>query len=286
MEVVLESIGYVDKNKKSYLEDINLKFSAGHVYGIIGNSGSGKSYLGKLLALKEKQTCGEISYDDITIRPYSKKAIKETICTNIGYVPENTKLLFKQETVYDELKHQMEVYHYQIEKVEKRIADVLKMVGLKKEKLSQDPKLLSTGEQRKLAIALALIHNPKILILDEPILGFDPFEQKRLLYIIHMLKSRYQKTIVLITNNLEFLIQAVDEIAVLNCGKLVAFDKKYTILKEARKLKKLGMEVPTTIYFSDFVLKKKKIKIGYRDQMNDLIKDIYRNASWGVKHYK
>lgn len=286
MEVVLESIGYVDKNQKKYLDDINLKFSSGHVYGIIGNSGSGKTYLGKILALKDKQTYGEISYDDTVVRPYSKKTIKDSIYKNIGYVPENTKSLFLQETVYDELKYQIEIHQYQLEKMEKRITNVLKMVGLKEEKIGQNPQLLSTGEQRKLALACALVHNPKVIILDEPILGFDPFEQKRLLYIIRMLKSRYHKTIILITNNLEFLIQAVDEIAVLDCGKLIDFDKKYTVLKEARKLKKLGMEVPTTIYFSDLVLKKKKIKIGYRDQMNDLIKDIYRNASWGIKHYK
>lgn len=279
MEIKLEHISY--KDDKVRLDDISMKFYSDKVYGIIGPSGSGKTYLGKIIGGLLPLQLGEIYYEDVLIRPNTDCDGYYQIKKKIGYVSEQVELDFGKKTVYEELSRKIKEQHFREAELEKRVADALKMVELSHDFLYRSPETLSTGEQRKLALAKALICNPKILILDEPTLGLDPYEQKKLTKLIRMLKNRYQKMIIVISSDLDFLLPVVDNMLVLYEGKLVMEQSKYQVLKETRKLKKMGIQVPKIIEFSDLVLKKKKIKIGYRDLMNDLIKDIYRYAEWG-----
>lgn len=279
MEIKLEHISY--KDDKVRLDDISMKFYSDKVYGIIGPSGSGKTYLGKIIGGLLPLQLGEIYYEDVLIWPNTDCDGYYQIKKKIGYVSEQVELDFGKKTVYEELSRKIKEQHFREAELEKRVADALKMVELSHDFLYRSPETLSTGEQRKLALAKALICNPKILILDEPTLGLDPYEQKKLTKLIRMLKNRYQKMIIVISSDLDFLLPVVDNMLVLYEGKLVMEQSKYQVLKETRKLKKMGIQVPKIIEFSDLVLKKKKIKIGYRDLMNDLIKDIYRYAEWG-----
>lgn len=281
MEIKFDTVSYTDT--KSRLNDVSFSFYSKHIYGIVGSNGSGKSYLGKLIYGMIRQTSGEITIDNEIIKTYSssKKVIK---CRDkIGYVGENPTDYFLYSTVYDTLKTQILKYHYREDESEKRINDALKMIRLPNKLINRHPLTLSSGEQKKLLIAMALIHNPEVLVLDEPTIGLDPREQKNIHKLIRMLKNRYGKTIIIITNDIEFLFPIVDDLLVLDKGNLIYFDKKYEVIKNVRQLKKIGVDVPTTIYFSDLVLRKKKIKLGYRDQMNDLIKDIYRYSTWGKR---
>ena len=280
MEIKVSNLSYQDNKIK--LEDICLDFCFSKIYSIIGPSGSGKTYLGKLIAGVLEMQQGEIHYDKLTISASSNTDYCD-IKRKIGYVSENVVSEFVMATVFDELSLKIKEQHYRETELEKRIDDALKMVGLSHSFCSRDPRTLSTGERQKLAIARALICNPKVLILDEPTIGLDPFEQKKLIKLIRMLKNRYHRIVIIISNDLEFLLPVSDNMIVLNQGNVLMNDHKYKILKETSKLKRIGIQVPKMIEFSDMVLKKKKIKIGYRDLMNDLIKDIYRHAEWGVR---
>lgn len=281
MEIKLENISYYNKYNKKVLDDITYDFYAGTIYGIIGPSGSGKSYLGKMIAGLLKLEYGEINYNELTINGNNQKNNIKYIKRNVGFVYENNEEYFTSSTVYQELFNVIKEYQYKIDKADDRIQDVLKMVGLDDSYVTRDPFTLSTGEVRKLALAKVLIYNPKVIVLDEPWIGLDSYEQKQLIKLIRMLKKRANKTIIIITNNLEFLIKIVDNIIVLESGSILKSGNKIDVFKDTRFLKKNQIQVPNTILFSDLVLKKKKIKIGYRDQINDLIKDIYRYAQWG-----
>lgn len=279
MEIKVSNLSYQDN--KIRLKDICLDFCPNKIYSIIGPSGSGKTCFGKLIAGILEMQQGEIHYDKITISSSSKNDCCD-LKRKIGYVSENVLSEFVMPTVFDELSLKIKEQHYRETELEKRIDDALKMVGLSHSFCSRDPHTLSTGERQKLAIARALICNPKVLVLDEPTSGLDPFEQKKLIKLIRMLKNRYHRLVIIISNDLEFLLPVSDNMIVLNHGNVLMNDHKYKILKETTKLKKIGIQVPKMIEFSDMVLRKKKIKIGYRDLMNDLIKDIYRHAEWGV----
>lgn len=277
MEIRLEHVSYFDQ--VSSLQDISEEFIENKVYGIIGASGSGKSNFGKILAGELTLQEGQIYYDNFLIQPTSNRKQYIEIQKKVGYVSEEQEFLMP--TVYEELVKKIKEQHYREPELEKRVFDALKMVGLSRTFISRNPRTLSTGEQRKLSIALALICNPKIVILDEPTFGMDPFEQKKLIRLVRMLKMRYHKIVIIISNDLDFMLPVVDQILVMEDGKVKMNQAKYQVLKATRKLKNMGIQVPRMIEFSDIVLKKKKIKMGYRDHMNDLIKDIYRYAEWG-----
>ena len=123
-----------------------------------------------------------------------------------------------------------------------------------------------------------LIYNPKVLILDEPTLNLDSKSISDMIALIKKLKIRYNKTIIIVSHDIEFLHKLVDKIVVLSNGKIVLNNDKYSVFKDTKKIKKYGILPPKIILFETKVLNNKGIKLGYRDEINDLIKDIFRNV--------
>lgn len=285
MEVIFDTISYINSDMKSCLNAIDVTLKKQCIYGVLGNEYSGKDEFIKILTGMLKQSSGEIHYDDMIIKPHSPKLSRFNAKSKIGYVPEDSEYPFMKETVYKELQSCIYTYHYREEQAEKRIYDALKMVGLPEKYAKRDPYTLSLGERKLLLLACALIHNPSLLVLVEPTQGLDSYTQDRLLMLLRKLKTRSHKTIVILSNDLEFMVKIIDDVMLFDNHQLLLSAPKYQVLRDTRKLKKLGVQVPNIIAFSDLVLKKKNIKMGYRDQMNDLIKDIYRYAQWGRDKY-
>lgn len=285
MEVIFDTVSYVKNDNVLCLEDVDITLLSQRIYGVIGNEHSGKDEFVKLLAGVFQQTTGEIHYDNVVIKPYSNKKLCASIKSKIGYVPDDTEYQFTKKTVYEELKNSIKKYHYRETELEKRIFDALKLVGLPCKYSNRNPNTLSLGEQKLLSLSLALVHNPNLLILVEPTQGLDNHKQDRLLMLLRKLKTRCHKTIVILSNDLEFMVKIIDDCILFDHQHLVVCNNKYRVLSDTRKLKKIGIQSPNIILFSDVVLKKKNIKMGYRDQMNDLIKDIYRYAQWGRDKY-
>ncbi len=276
MEIKLGKVDFT-YHKNAYeevLKKINLEIKEGRITGIIGKNGSGKSTLLKLLAGLLKPTSGYIKIGNTILNEHSK--LNHEFYKMVGFLPQFPEEYFCHDTVEKEIGSSVMKFHYRVEEKEKRMKESLYMVGLDETYLNRDPLTLSTGEKKKVALASILIYNPKILLLDDPIVGLDESGKKTILKILRLLKRKYQKTIILVTQDIDFLHKFVDDVVVLYDGKVVSKGNKYDVFKEEVKLEKFGMEVPKMIHFSNLVYAKKKKKIGYRDEINDLIKDIYR----------
>ena len=245
--------------------DDTYTFQSKYIYGVIGTSGSGKTTLLELLADMKVPSSGLIQIK-------TTKAKQR----NIGYLRQNLNHQFIGITVEEELKYTLEAFSYRIKEIDKRIKEVLMMVGLNENYLKRKIDSLSHGEKRKLGIASILVYNPKILLLDEPTLGLSPQDKKDFIRLIKRLKNNYHKLIIIAGHDVEFIHAVCDQICVLEQGSIFLEGNKYDVFSQEEQLKKIQVRVPQMIAFSNLVYKKTKIKMGYRDEMNDLMKDVYR----------
>lgn len=272
MEVRFNNVTFLEADKK-VLNGIDIDFHFDEINVIMGPNGSGKTTICELLNTNLTPSDGEI--DIASIKIDNKNNIdKKQIKFNIGVVSEFPDDQFFFETVKKEISSVLEYFDYPSDKINKRVLDSLKMVGLDEEYLLRDPLSLSSGEVRKVSIALTLAINPEIIILDNPTVGMDSNDKKNLIKILKMIKRRYDKTIVIVSHDIEFIHNCADYIFVVSDGKVVLKGDKYQVFKQESTLKKYKIDIPEIIKFK--LLSDKKVKLRYRDDINDLIKDILR----------
>ena len=278
MEVKFNDVYYVYNEKtpisKMVLGNINATFKEGTINGIVGKSGSGKTTLIELINALIIPTKGKIEVGSNVISKTRKIKNVNNLRYKIGLVFQIPEEQFFCNTVKEEIEFGMKYFKKSVKSIEKHVSDALLMVGLDDSYLNRNPFTLSSGEMRKVAIASILAFNPKVIILDEPTIGLDNQSKKNLIKIIKLLKTRYKKTIIIVSNDTDFLLRLVDHVILLDKGKIVYDGNKYEVFKQ--DLEKFGLKRPKIIEFEQMVLEKKNIKIGYRDDINDLMKDVYR----------
>ena len=282
MEIKFNDVNYIyNKNssiKNEVLKNVNIRFNEGEITSIIGRSGSGKTTMAELMNALLYPSEGNINIGSylLTSRGIKNNKKINNLRVNVGLVFQFPEEQFFNMTVKEEISFGMKYFNYKTNDIDKRVSDALKMVGLNDDYLERNPFTLSNGEKRKVAIASIIAFNPKVIILDEPTIGLDSISKKNLLQLIKKLKQRLNKTIILISHDIELVHQVSDYIVVLDKGHVIAEGDKYSVFKQEVMLEEYGIKVPKIIEFSNKVLDKKGIKIGYRDEMNDLTKDIYR----------
>ena len=176
------------------------------------------------------------------------------------------------ETVKQELFYALEQSKH---KNTNKIIDSLILVGLDSTYLNKKINTLSSSEQYLIKLASVLLINPKIIILDSPNTYLDNKKYLNLLKIVRTIKRRYNKTIIIFSNDSDFIHAIADYIFVINEKGVIKEGNKYEIFTNKKLLKKCQISVPKIINFENKVLNIKGIKIGYKDNINDLIKDIY-----------
>lgn len=249
MEIKLVNTSY-----KNTLENINIGFKKG-INSIIGKN---KTLILDILSglIKDK---GQIKIDS--------KVISKDLNKYVSYVLEFPEEQFFNNTVLEELKCGKKITDEEIE-------NVLTIVGLNKELLELNPFNLSSGEKRKLGIASILLDDKDIILFNEPTIGLDNIGIESIIKLFRDLKSK-GKIVIIASSNIEFVHKVSDYIYLIE-ENVVLEGTKYEVLKSTDNLISRGIELPQIITFSNLVLKEKNIKIGYRDDIKDLIKDIYR----------
>jgi len=257
MALIVDGLCY-----KKILNNISLRIDSGNIVSIIGTNGSGKSKLLEIINGSEKNFEGKINCDSKVIT---------------YLVEQDLRKKFFCDTLEKEMELTLESVNYSKSKIKKRILDSFKMVGLPEYFLKRDPLTLSSSELRLADLARAFSINPDILLLDEPTIGMSEYEKKNLIQIIRKMKRRYNKTVVLVSQNLDLIHEISDYIYVLSKGSVILSGTKYEVFSKADELMKNNIGVPNIIKFENYVFKNKRVKLGFRDDINDLIKDILRN---------
>lgn len=180
------------------LYDFNVSISKGEFVFVIGASGSGKSTFIKMLYREEKPDKGSIIIGGINVAKLKNRKVY-ILRRKIGVVFQDFKLLPKL-TVFENVAFAMEVFGYDKRKIQKRVMEVLDLVGLK-HKVRQYPNQLSGGEQQRVAIARAICKNPKLLLCDEPTGALDYKTGKQILKLLQDTCRNEKMTVIIITHN-------------------------------------------------------------------------------------
>lgn len=200
--------------KRKVIDNISLKVNSGEIFGFLGPNGSGKTTTIKMILRLIDSDEGEIKVNGFDNRKQFEQAME---C--IGAIVENPDM-YKYMSGIDNLK-----LHARIRNIdERRIYEVLEMVGLKdraKDKVGK----YSLGMKQRLGLALTLLHNPKVLILDEPTNGLDPAGIKQLRDILKKISHEENVAVFVSSHILTEMQQMCDRVAVLDNGKIVKIEQ-------------------------------------------------------------
>lgn len=216
LEINIKEAGY---GNKVILNDILLSIEAGKITAFIGPNGAGKSTLLKSIIGSIDFIKGDISFngENILRLPAEKRVEK-----GIGFVPQGSRV-FTDLTVAENL----EIGGYLIkekQKLKERIEKVLGFFPPIKELLKREAGDLSGGEKQQLALARALILEPKVLMLDEPSLGLSPQLVKQAFDIIRNVNKQLGTTIIIVEQKVREVLKIADKVYALKLGRLVLED--------------------------------------------------------------
>ena len=274
--------------KVKAVRDLSFSVDRGELFAFLGVNGAGKSTTINII-------CGQLSRDsgNITIDNHDLDKDLGVIKSELGVVFQ-TSVLDPALSVYDNLESRATLYGIKGAEFKKRLAKLSKILDFK-DLLSRPVGKLSGGQRRRIDIARAIIHQPKILILDEPTTGLDPQTRKTLWSVIANLRKNDQMTVFLTTHYMEEAAEA-DHVIIIDSGKIVAegtplelknqytgdYISIYGITEQSIKKLKLAYEkipngfrlsVPDTKAATDLIIKHPDLFVDYevvKGKMDDV----------------
>ena len=260
MQISLKNVSYTYNYKTPYarevLKDINLKIDEGSYTVIIGKTGSGKSTLIEHINGLLLPTKGEVAVDNILItNPQSKKERRE-LAKTLKILRQDVAVLFQfseqqlfETSVLKDIIFAPLNYGVAEEKAISKAKELIKLVGLDESYLDKSPFELSGGEMRKVALCGVLALEPKVLILDEPTVALDYQSREEIMAMVKRLKEEFDMTIVLVTHNMDYVLEYADKVFVLKNGEISFEGKVEDLFLNEQVLKENSLELPGVLKF-------------------------------------
>lgn len=223
------------------LKDISLEIKKGEIYGLIGHSGAGKSTLLRCINGLEGYDNGSLKVMGKEVKTLKNNSLRE-FRKDLGMIFQNFNLL-KRKSVFDNVALPLEVWGYKKSYIDKRVKELLNLVGLE-DKANSKPEELSGGQKQRVAIARALALEPKILLCDEATSALDPKTTKDILSLLARINKKLGITIVIVTHQMEVVKEICKKVALIEGGILkIKGQAEDLFLKPGVSLKKfLGEE--------------------------------------------
>lgn len=201
---------------KKAVDDLSFEIAQGEIFGLLGPNGAGKTTTIRMLTMQTRKTSGDIKYNGISIEK-NEKAIKAMI----GVVPQHINFDMDL-TVGQNMELHGRLHHMDKQQRQERIQELLHYIELE-DTVNMSPRQLSGGMKRRLLIARALIHKPRILFMDEPTVALDPQVRHRIWDLIREMAAQ-GVTVLLTTHYIEEAENLCNRVAIINKGKLVDID--------------------------------------------------------------
>lgn len=207
-----EKGGFFSKERKEVLKNLNFEIQQGEIFSIIGQSGVGKSTIGKILMGIEKKTSGEITFLN---SPLEKREIRDIqMVFQDPYSSLNPSMKVKN-ILAEPLRANNEK-----EGIDAKVKAMLKEIGLDEEYAQKYPDELSGGQRQRVVIGAAMILKPKLVICDEPVASLDLSIQRQILNLIKKFNREYETTFIFISHDLGVVYNISDRVMVLYRGEI------------------------------------------------------------------
>ena len=212
-----KNVTKVYEPKITALKNVNVHIDKGEFVFVLGHSGAGKSTFLKLMLREEKATKGEVIVNGYNLSKIKEKDIPYMRRT-LGVVFQDFRLI-PNLTAYENIAFAMRVTNIDEKEIKKRVPYILSLVGLEK-KGDKLPSQLSGGEQQRVALARALVHNPDLVIADEPTGNIDPALSIEIMELLKAINS-IGTTVVVVTHEHELAHRYAKRIIEIRSGRIV-----------------------------------------------------------------
>lgn len=262
MQVKVENLSYTYGSKKlkvKAVDNISLDIFEGDFFGIIGQTGSGKStfiqHLNGLIKVQNEQ--GKIKIGDFDLT--SKKCDFKALRSKVGMVFQYPEYQLFAETVFEDVSFGLKNFEPKLStaQIEERVKSAISLVGLDYEKVkNKSPFELSGGQKRRVAIAGVIVTRPEVLVLDEPVAGLDPTGKREFVALLKNLHKDFVKTIIIVSHDMNLVSENCNRIAVFKSGKIIATGSPKEIFSNEEMLKDCGLELSSTAFLTQELAKK------------------------------
>lgn len=256
-----------DLNYGALFSDFHFEVKKGTFLSLIGRNGCGKSILVKII-LGLIPVEGKILIDGFQLNSKNKRQIRK----KIGIVFENPNHNFVSETAREEFTTFLRNIGCSEAKIKKQIDAIIEQIPIQ-DLLDCSISSLSGGQKQLIALALATIHNPSILILDDAFSMLDGVTKEKMLKWLKKLNREQKVTILQITNDMEDTLYG-NEVAIMDDGTIILQGKKQDVFKEEKLVQQTGLELPFMASLS--------LKLKFYDLVDDVILDLDKmvNVLW------
>ena len=271
MQISFKNVSYTYNYKTPYtrevLKDINLNIEEGSYTVIVGKTGSGKSTLIEHINGLLLPTYGEVLVNNVLITNPKNKREKRELAKTLKILRKDVAVLFQfseqqlfETSVLKDIIFAPLNYGISEERAISKAKELIKLVGLDESYLDKSPFELSGGEMRKVALCGVLALEPKVLILDEPTVALDYKSREDIMTMVKRLKDELNMTIVLISHNMNYILEYADKVFVLKNGEISFKGTVKELFADETLLKENSLEQPELLKFYNN-LKENNIKL-------------------------
>lgn len=292
MQIVCKDLTFIYSEQSKNLsvralDNVSLTVNEGEFFGIIGQTGSGKSTFVQHLngLIKVGKNKGSVVVGDFDLT--SKKCNFKSLRSKLGMVFQYPEYQLFADTVKEDVAFGLKNFCKDMteEEKEERVRQAITIVGLNYDKIKDmSPFELSGGQKRRVAIAGVIVTKPEILVLDEPAAGLDPVGKKEFIALLKRLHQSFVKTIILVSHDMNLVSENCDRAAIFSKGKIVSVGTPKEIFSDYNKITDLGLDLPL-VALLERALKDGGVDIDTDLRVEDFISKIvdkYKNGG-GVK---
>lgn len=247
MSISIKNLNYIYDPESPFsvaaLENVDLQVQDNEFLCIIGHTGSGKSTLVQHLnGILKPTNVDEMIIEGVDLK--DKKPDYKLLRQKVGMVFQYPEYQLFEQTVRLDIGFGPKNMGLSQEEIDERVLESAEIVGLDKSVLEMSPFELSGGQKRRAAIAGVLSMRPKVLVLDEPIAGLDPKGKNEILQVINNYHKKYNATIIMISHNMDDIVEVADRVIVMHKGKKALDGTPNQVFSQFEKINSLGLELP------------------------------------------